>query len=124
MALKYINKKGEYVEDGADDSAFQVNTSEKGHEKFIEDIKAQFERSQLPLTSAVTSALEVTPKTENPTTLSGIKRPVLKKLQEAGFDTNDKLAGATDDELKAVEGVTDEVLAEIRKATTAKPSTV
>ena len=117
MAIEYINAQGEPVDEGAPDTAYQVNSNDPKKQEFIDGIKRQATLSNGPLASAVVSALEVAPETGNPTTLEGIDKRALEGLRKAGLDTLGKIAGATDDELNTVPYVTDKVLAQLRERT-------
>ncbi len=115
--LKHINAQGEEVAADSPDAAYQVNPTDSQGDKFIESIKNKAAREGLAPSSAITSALSVETDGHGSSPLDGIDKRALKSLQDAGIDTMDKIAGASDEELKALPYVTEKVLAQLREVT-------
>jgi len=117
--LKYINDKGDYVERDSPDARVQINPDTKDAQETVDRLKKD---AGGPPTSALNSALVITPESRNASPYDGIDKGVLDALMKAGYDTTDKLMGASDDDLLKVVGVSKAVLLKLRDRTTPVPA--
>lgn len=62
--MKYINAKGEFVKEGADDSAYQVEPDSADGKRLIASLRGE-ETGESPVTTAVSKPVKVPKEVED-----------------------------------------------------------